>query len=135
MSEPRGKGVGRIKRGEPIRAGFLNRIAEAADMQAVGGAGTVTRNVGGRSIISAVGRCGIVALTPTNGIPAASSSGDNLTAGSAECTIYMPTETGWSKATNSVVTVWNMMTNAVSGSTRVQCKVIDSRFVVDVEPC
>lgn len=135
MSEPEGRDLPRIRRGQPIRASFLNQIAEAAEGGTVAGPNATSKRVHGRTLINPKRRDKILVTTPTNGIPAASVAGSSLTPGQAECTLWMPTNTGWSTATNSVVTVYNVMTNAVSGSTRVQAAPLDGRYVVDVEPC
>ena len=138
MSNPfRGKEIGQQLAGNPISAGWLNSVADLAQGQAVAGPGMTEETVDGRTVMRAVPRDGKLLLTPSGGIPVATYSGGTLTPGTAACTILDPTQNGWVLGSHTL-TVYNCQTGstgAVAGNTVVQCKRIDGRLVVDVEPC
>jgi hypothetical protein len=131
---PRGPKGGKIRPGDPIRARWLNDTREVAERAVALGGGLVGTTADGRMVIRATDRGGVLVLTPTNGINAASVSTNAITAGSAQCTLYQPTNAGWD-LTSVSVTVYNTFTAAVAGSTICQAKPVDGRLVVDVEPC
>lgn len=138
MSGPfRGKELPDQQARKTISASWLNNLRDLAQGQAIAGPGMTEQEVDGRVVMRAVGRDGKLVLTPSGGIPVATYSGGTLTPGSATCTILDPTQTGWVLGSHTL-TVYNCQTGssgAVAGSTVVQCKYIDGRLVVDVEPC
>jgi hypothetical protein len=133
-STPRGPKGGKIRPGDPIRARFLNDTRDLAERSIGLAGGVVGTTLDGRTTIRATGRGGVLVKTPAGGINAAVVASNAITAGSAECTLYQPTNTGWD-LTSVSVTVYNTFTAAVAGSTICQAKPVDGRLVVDVEPC
>jgi hypothetical protein len=133
----RGKSIGRQAAGQPISAGFLNSLAEAAEGGTIAGPGMTEQSVNGRVVMRVAPRDGKLVNTPSGGIAAATYSGGTLTPGSATCTLLDPADGTWILGSGTV-TVYNCQTGAtgaVAGNTVVQCKYIDGRLVVDVEPC
>lgn len=130
----RGKGVGRQKPGEEIRAKFLNDIARASETTIAAGPGLSEIFQDGRQYLRALNPDGKLARTPSGGIPAASYSGGTLTPGKADCTLFDPGDEVWILG-SAVETVYNTQAVAVAGNTNIQCKRMDGRLVVDVEPC
>jgi hypothetical protein len=131
---PRGPKGGKIRPGDPIRARWLNDTREVAERAVALGGGLVGTTADGRTVIRATGQGGVLIKTPAGGINAAVVVSNAITAGSAQCTLYQPTNAGWD-LTSVSVTVYNTFTAAVAGSTICQAKPVDGRLIVDVEPC
>jgi hypothetical protein len=74
----------------------------------------------------------LMAQTPSGGIPAATFSSGTLAPGSADCTMFTLTSTGWSLASGVTETIYNTQVgSSVPGSTIVQCTQIDGRLIVN----
>lgn len=131
---PRGPEGSRIRKGDPIRAGWLNQTRELAERGVAAGAGVYGTTVDGRTVLRAPGQGGLILKTPANGIAAATINSNAITPGTAECTLMIPTAAGWD-ASSVTITAHNIVNSTVAGSIFVQAKVVDGRAVVDVEPC
>jgi len=125
----------RFKPGDKsIKATDLNEPLEVleafANMQ-VGPAITFLQDDGGWYLDVDV-PVALMAQTPSGGIPAATFSSGTLTPGSADCTMFSLTSTGWSLVSGITETIYNTQVGfSIAGSAIIQCTQIDGRLIAN----